>query len=106
VHGEYRHLKVSMAETEASIKYMMQHCSNESSFAITPESGTEVVLPGAPRCPPTAFVCTHCFRLPQCTPVCVCVCVCVRAGALVLAYNIMSVISSTLNRPAGRAGGQ
>jgi len=30
----------------------------------------------------------------------------VRAGALVLAYNIMSVISSTLNRPAGRAGGQ
>jgi len=44
VHGEYRHLKVSMAETEASVKYMMQHCSNECSFAITPESGTEVAL--------------------------------------------------------------
>ncbi len=44
MHGEYRHLKVSMAETEASVKYMMQHCSNECSFAITPESGTEVAL--------------------------------------------------------------
>ncbi len=44
VHGEYRHLKVSMAETEASVKYMMQHCSNECSFAITPESGTEVAF--------------------------------------------------------------
>ena len=46
----------------------------------------------------------HCHRTSVC--VCVCVCVCMRAGALVLAYNIMSMISSTLNRPAGRAGGQ
>ena len=40
-HAEYRHLKVALAETEASVKYMMLHCSNEASFAFCPDSGTE-----------------------------------------------------------------
>jgi len=44
VHAEYRHLKVALTETEASVKYMMHHCSNESSFAICAESGTEAEL--------------------------------------------------------------
>ena len=46
VQAEYRNLKVALTETEANVKYMMQHCSNESSFAISAESGTEV----HPRC--------------------------------------------------------
>jgi hypothetical protein len=44
LHAEYRNLKVALTETEANVKYMLQHCSNETSFAVCPDSGTEAEL--------------------------------------------------------------
>jgi len=43
-HAEYRSLKVALTETEANVKHMVQHCSNEASFVISAESGTEAEL--------------------------------------------------------------
>ena len=46
LHAEYRNIKVALTETEANIRYMVQHCtcSTDASFAVSAESGTEAEL--------------------------------------------------------------